>query len=89
MADTEAPPLGVVCDARRLVRDGGRNGVVGREGTRVRDVLLLRSWRPEEGGLVAGVVDAAVAIVAASTLSRGLAATMFVDRVVRSRDVAW
>jgi len=31
--DSEAlPALGVVCDARKLVRDGGRNGVVGREG---------------------------------------------------------
>ena len=30
-------PLGVVCDARRLVRDGGRSGVVGRDGMRVRE----------------------------------------------------
>lgn len=27
-----APAVGVVCDARRLVRDGGRSGVVGRDG---------------------------------------------------------
>jgi hypothetical protein len=35
-------PLGVVCDARRLVRDGGRKGVVGREGMRVRECDELR-----------------------------------------------
>jgi hypothetical protein len=28
----EVVPLGVDCEARRLVRDGGRSGVVGREG---------------------------------------------------------
>jgi len=27
------PALGVLCDARKLVREGGRSGVVGREGT--------------------------------------------------------
>ena len=35
--EAEILPLGVVCDARRLVRDGGRNGVVGLDGMRVRE----------------------------------------------------
>jgi len=35
--ERDALPLGVVCDARRLVREGGRNGVVGRDGTRVQE----------------------------------------------------
>jgi hypothetical protein len=43
-------PLGVDWDARRLVRDGGRNGVVGREGR----LLPLRV------GLGAGVAIGAV-----------------------------
>ena len=34
--------LGVVCDARRLVREGGRRGVVGREGSLVRELLRSR-----------------------------------------------
>lgn len=61
--DVEAPnaPLGVVCDARREVREGGRRGVVGREG-------MLRDWelercRDEEGGRSRGVVEIAVAIL--------------------------
>lgn len=52
--DDEAPPLGVVCEARRLVRDGGRRGVVGRDGTR-RVWEELRWWLP---GCWAGVVVA-------------------------------
>jgi hypothetical protein len=53
-----AVPLGVVCEARRLVREGGRSGVVGRDGRRVREVLR---WRvPLEGGFSAGVVEVAI-----------------------------
>ena len=51
-------PLGVVCEARRLVREGGRRGVVGREGRRVREVL--RGRVEFEGGSVRGVVEAIV-----------------------------
>ena len=40
--EVDAPPLGVVCEARRLVRDGGRSGVVGRDGMRVLECELLR-----------------------------------------------
>lgn len=51
----EAPwreEVGVVVEARRLVREGGRRGVVGREGNlRVRDA-------EREGGAEVGVVDA-------------------------------
>lgn len=53
------PALGVVfCDARREVREGGRRGVVGREGIvpeRVRECEALRVL-----GSVAGVVEAIV-----------------------------
>lgn len=53
--------LGVVWEARSEVRDGGRSGVVGREGTRGRELEGVRwGWCPDEGGLVAGVVIAAV-----------------------------
>ena len=52
--------LGVVCEARRLVREGGRRGVVGREGRRVREVLRGRVLL--EGGLSAGVVVAIVCL---------------------------
>lgn len=38
------PTLGVVCDARREVREGGRRGVVGREG-------MARSRLRERDGL--------------------------------------
>ncbi len=56
--DVEAFPLGVVCDARRLVRDGGRSGVWGLDGRSLeRDVLLCR---PEDGGCWAGVVVVAI-----------------------------
>ena len=51
--EVEVEPLGVVWEARRLVREGGRRGVVGREGRRVREVL--RCW---EEGAGAGVVEA-------------------------------
>ena len=62
----EVLPLGVVCDARRLVRDGGRSGVVGREGMRVRECdEFLR--RPDEDVCWAGVV-----VVAIVSLSIGL-----------------
>ena len=56
--------VGVVCEARRDVRDGGRKGVVGREGRRVREWEELRWWwcAPEEGGF-AGVVDVAIFVV--------------------------
>ena len=58
--ETDALPLGVVCDARRLVREGGRKGVVGRDGTRVLEWLELRRL-PDECGCSAGVaVDAIV-----------------------------
>ena len=50
--------LGVVWEARRLVREGGRRGVVGREGRRVREVLRARVLL--EGGLSTGVVVAIV-----------------------------
>ena len=46
-------PWGVDCEARRLVREGGRRGVVGREGIWAREEA--RWW---EGG--AGVVEAIV-----------------------------
>ena len=46
-----ALPEGVVWEARRLVREGGRRGVVGREGRRVREVLR---------GLLEGVVEVAI-----------------------------
>ena len=38
--DIELLPLGVVCDARRLVREGGLSGVVGRDGRLDR----VREW---------------------------------------------
>ena len=40
--EVDTLPLGVVCEARRLVREGGRSGVVGRDGTRVRECEELR-----------------------------------------------
>ena len=49
--------LGVVCEARRLVREGGRKGVVGRDG-RVLELEDVRWWFIEPGGAVAGVVEA-------------------------------
>ena len=52
-------PLGVVWLARKLVRDGGLRGVVGRDGTRVRECDELRC-RPLEGGWPAGVVVVAI-----------------------------
>lgn len=55
----EFVPLGVVCDARRLVREGGRSGVVGLEGILVREWEELRWWFAD-GGWPAGVVDAAI-----------------------------
>lgn len=70
--EVNAPPLGVDCEARRLVRDGGRRGVVGREGRRVRDVLRLRSCVEEEGGLVAGVVEFVAMILVESKVRKFL-----------------
>ena len=40
--EADVLPLGVVCEARKLVRDGGRSGVVGRDGRRVREWDELR-----------------------------------------------
>ena len=57
--EVDALPLGVVCEARRLVREGGRSGVVGRDGRRVREWDESR-WRPDEGGCCAGVVVVAM-----------------------------
>ena len=60
----DAPTVGVDCDARRLVREGGRNGVVGREGIvfpapererECEDVLVCAFT-------VTGVVEAAMVI---------------------------
>lgn len=57
--EMDAPPLGVVCEARKLVREGGRNGVVGLLGTRFRELEDVRG-RPDDGGCCAGVVEVAI-----------------------------
>lgn len=46
--------VGVVVEARRLVRDGGRRGVVGREGRLLR---VREADRAREGGAEVGVVE--------------------------------
>lgn len=46
--------VGVVVEARRLVRDGGRSGVVGREGRLLR---VREADRAREGGAEVGVVE--------------------------------
>ena len=45
--------LGVVCEARRLVRGGGRRGVVGREGI---VLFRVREWESERGRDIVVVV---------------------------------
>ena len=56
-AEREASrPLGVDCEARRLVREGGRRGVVGREGTRVRECEEVRWWVCARGVAVVAIV---------------------------------
>ena len=74
--DVDAPPLGVVCEARRLVRDGGRRGVCGRLGGRLLDCESVRLWAPE-GGCDAGVV--LVAIVACMLYARFRSFQLFQD----------
>lgn len=59
---SEVACVGVVWLARRLVRDGGRRGVVGREGMRVRECEELRWWLLE-GGWLAGVAVVVVAML--------------------------
>lgn len=56
------PSLGVVvCDARRLVREGGRRGVVGRDGKVPERVREWEEVRDFEAG--AGVVVEAIVVV--------------------------
>ena len=63
-----ASPLGVVCEARRLVREGGRNGVVGLLGTLLRGLEDVRG-RPPDGGCCAGVVVVAISLLNLEFLS--------------------
>lgn len=59
---TLLPAVGVVCEARRDVRDGGRRGVVGRDGIapdRVRECDAERWWALS----VAGVEVVAIVLV--------------------------
>lgn len=77
-APVDAPrvPEGVVWEARREVREGGRRGVVGREGMLGRDWEVER-WRVEEGGRSRGVVEIAVADIVL-VLRRGIVVQCFV-----------
>lgn len=50
--------VGVVCEARRLVREAERSGVVGREGTLLERAEVLRLWAELDSGRgVTTVVD--------------------------------
>lgn len=51
--------MGVVIEARRLVRECGRKGVVGREGMLLR---VREAERARDGGAEVGVVEAIVVI---------------------------
>lgn len=85
------PALGVVFwDARREVREGGRRGVVGREGIcpeRVRECEALRGLGSVAGVVVAIVVgDVVVFFVALEVKLSRLRVCMFVEVPAKARD---
>ena len=79
-----ALPEGVVCEARREVRDGGRSGVVGRDGKRLRLPDRVREW--EEVRSWRRCCEAGVAV--AAMFPSGVAAKSFSGMVYGGRDLS-